>query len=68
MVFINAREHSYTVNEEKNCDKASRREHGIQDFKEQSRYRFFCPAKLYVYWVIVQGIFLVACVFNPPVI
>lgn len=34
MVFINAREHSYTVNEEKNCEKASRREHVIQDFKE----------------------------------
>jgi len=68
MVFINAGEHSYTVNEDKNCEKESLRKYGLQDFKEQSKYRFFCQAKLDVYQVAAQATFLVACAFNPPVI
>lgn len=68
MVFINARERSYTVNEDKNCEKASLGEDGIQDFKEQSKRRFFCPDKLYVHWVTVQDTFLVVRAFNPPVV
>lgn len=68
MVFINAREHYYIVNEDKNCGKASLREQGIQDFKEQSKYRIFCPAKLCMYWMTVEATSLVACAFNPPAI
>lgn len=64
MVFISAREHSYTVNEDKKCEKkhrsgsiASRISKISPNTGSSAQPNYMCT------WVIIQDTFLAACVF-----